>query len=433
MSNIIDVTMPSLGADMTEGTLVEWQASPGDALDKGDIIALLETQKGLIEMEVYQPGVITELLLEPVVTVPVGSVMARMSVADEAVQPAAPEPSHPAEQAAAIKAPVINAPVIKAPVIKVPAVSPGQPHQEGVPQPVRPRQGVLASPVVRKLAGEQQLDLSQLSGSGPGGAILLRDLPVSAPEAENRIDTRSDIKADTKADTKTTTRTATSPDTARAMRSAIAAAMEKSKREIPHYYLSQEMDITQAQRWLADFNADRGPEERILLLALMLKAIAQSLHKYPTLNGYYQQQTFTPNSAVHIGNVISLREGGLVVPAIHDVDQLSVEAIMIRLRNLSERSRRGVLRSSELMDASITVSNMGERGSDLLFGVIYPPQVAIIGIGKPRKTMLVKGDQPRVADVVTVSLAADHRVSDGMTGAKFLNALANTLQKPEKL
>ena len=259
--------------------------------------------------------------------------------------------------------------------------------------------------------------------------LLLRDLPVSAPEAENRIDTRSDIKADTK----TTTRTAASPDTARAMRSAIAAAMEKSKREIPHYYLSLEMDITQAQRWLADFNADRGPEERILLLALMLKAIAQSLHKYPALNGYYQQQTFTPNSAVHIGNVISLREGGLEVPAIHDVDQLSVDAIMIRLRDLSERSRRGVLRSSELMDASITVSNMGERGSDLLFGVIYPPQVAIIGIGKPRKTMLVKGDQPRVADVVTVSLAADHRVSDGMTGAKFLNALANTLQKPEKL
>ncbi|MBR9869044.1 MAG: 2-oxo acid dehydrogenase subunit E2 [Oceanospirillales bacterium] len=429
--------MPSLGADMTEGTLVEWQASPGDALNKGDIIALLETQKGLIEMEVYQPGVITELLLEPVVTVPVGSVMARMSVADVGVQPAAPEPSHPAEQAAAIKVPVIKAPVIKAPVIKGPAVSPGQPHQEGVPQPVRPRQGVLASPVVRKLAGAQQLDLSQLSGSGPGGAILLRDLPVTAPEAENRIDTRSDITADTKADikadTKTTTRTAASPDTALAMRSAIAAAMEKSKREIPHYYLSLEMDITQAQRWLADFNADRGPEERILLLALLLKAIAQSLHKYPALNGYYQQQTFTPNSAVHIGNVISLREGGLVVPAIHDVDQLSVEAIMIRLRDLSERSRRGVLRSSELMDASVTVSNMGERGSDLLFGVIYPPQVAIIGIGKPRKTMLVKGDQPRVADVVTVSLAADHRVSDGMTGARFLNALANTLQKPEKL
>ncbi len=424
MSKIIDVTMPSLCADMTEGTLVEWQASPGEALDKGDIIALRESQKGLIEMEVYQPGVITELLLEPVVTVPVGSVMARMSVEGEAAPPAAPEPSHPVEQAAAIKAPVNKEPVIKAPVIKVPAVSPGQPHEEAVPQPVRPRQGVLASPVVRKLAGEQQLDLSQLSGSGPGGAILLRDLPASAPEVKT---------AETRTDIKTKTRTAASPDTALAMRSAIAAAMEKSKREIPHYYLSQEMDITQAQRWLADFNADRGPEERILLLALMLKAIAQSLHKYPALNGYYQQQTFTPNRAVHIGNVISLREGGLVVPAIHDVDQLSVEAIMMRLRDLSERSRRGVLRSSELMDASITVSNMGERGSDLLFGVIYPPQVAIIGIGKPRNTMLVKGDQPRVADVVTVSLAADHRVSDGMTGARFLNALANTLQKPEKL
>ncbi|UTW04174.1 2-oxo acid dehydrogenase subunit E2 [Amphritea atlantica] len=396
MSKIIDVTMPSLGADMTEGTLVEWQAKPGDTLNKGDIIALLETQKGMIDMEVYQQGVITELLLEPVVSVPVGTVMARMSVAGEAARPAAPEASYPVAQAAAIKSPPVTS---------------DQSQQTVIPQPNRPRQGLLASPVVRKLAAEQQLDLSRLSGSGPEGAILLRDLPANGPEAN----------------------AAGSPDPAQAMRSAIAAAMAKSKREIPHYYLSLEIDITRAQRWLADFNAERGPEERILLLALLLKAVARSLHKYPALNGYYQQQTFTPNSAIHIGNVISLREGGLVVPAIHDVDQLSVEEIMVRLRDMSERSRRGVLRSSELLDASITVSNMGERGSDLLFGVIYPPQVAIIGIGKPRKTMLIKDDQPELAEVVTVSLAADHRVSDGMTGARFLNALANKLQKPEKL
>lgn len=400
MSKIIDVTMPSLGADMTEGTLVEWQAKPGDTLNKGDIIALLETQKGMIDMEVYQQGVITELLLEPVVSVPVGTVMARMSVAGEAARPAAPEASHTAAHS-----------VAQAAAIKSPPVTSDQVQQTVIPQSIRPRQGLLASPVVRKLAAEQQLDLSRLSGSGPEGAILLRDLPANGPEAN----------------------AAGSPDPAQAMRSAIAAAMAKSKREIPHYYLSLEIDITRAQRWLADFNAERVPEERILLLALLLKAIARSLHKYPALNGYYQQQTFTPNSAIHIGNVISLREGGLVVPAIHHVDQLSVEEIMVRLRDLSERSRRGVLRSSELLDASITVSNMGERGSDLLFGVIYPPQVAIIGIGKPRKTMLIKDDQPEVAEVVTVSLAADHRVSDGMTGARFLNALANKLQKPEKL
>jgi len=400
MSKIIDVTMPSLGADMTEGTLVEWQAKPGDTLNKGDIIALLETQKGMIDMEVYQQGVITELLLEPVVSVPVGTVMARMSVAGEAARPAAPEASHTAAHS-----------VAQAAAIKSPPVTSDQVQQTVIPQSIRPRQGLLASPVVRKLAAEQQLDLSRLSGSGPEGAILLRDLPANGPEAN----------------------AAGSPDPAQAMRSAIAAAMAKSKREIPHYYLSLEIDITRAQRWLADFNAERVPEERILLLALLLKAIARSLHKYPALNGYYQQQTFTPNSAIHIGNVISLREGGLVVPAIHHVDQLSVEEIMVRLRDLSERSRRGVLRSSELLDASITVSNMGERGSDLLFGVIYPPQVAIIGIGKPRKTMLIKDDQPEVAEVVTVSLAADHRVSDGMTGARFLNARANKLQKPEKL
>lgn len=396
MTNIIDVTMPSLGADMTEGTLVEWQVKPGDALDKGDIIALLETQKGLIEMEVFQPGVVMELLLEPVVTVPVGAVIARMRAGEKLAEPA---PVYPAEQATTMKA------------IPVP-VRQSQTNAEVVQQLIEPRQGVLASPVVRKLASEQQVDLNQLAGSGPKGAILLRDLLVNEP--------------------KTKTKT-TAIDTTQAMRSAIAAAMEKSKREIPHYYLSLEVNITQTQSWLTNFNVNRGPEERVLLLAVLLKAIAQSLYKYPALNGIYQAQTFIPSTAVHIGNVISLRNGGLVVPVIHDVAQLSIEEIMIKLRELSERARRGVLRSSDLIDTSITVSSMGERGSDLLFGVIYPPQVAIIGVGKPRKTMLVVDDQPRVADVLTVSLAADHRVSDGMIGAKFLNTLANKLQNPEKL
>lgn len=407
MTKSIDITMPSLGADMTEGTLVEWQVKPGDTLKKGDIIALLETSKGLIDMEVYQQGVVTELLLEPVVTVPVGTAMAKMEVEGEVVQPATsvPEAPQPAEPIAA------QTPSVTAPPVSLQPLSPQPERKAAEPPRVSTRQGVLASPVVRKLAAEQQLELSQLVGSGPGGAILLRDMASKQPQAK----------------------AASAADAAQTMRAAIAAAMEKSKREIPHYYLSLDVDITRAQSWLTAFNAERGPEERILLLALILKAIAQSLHQYPTLNGYYQQQQFAPSNAVHIGNVISLREGGLVVPAIHDVEQLSVEDIMVKLRDISERSRRGVLRSSELMDATITVTNMGERGSDLVLGVIYPPQVAIIGIGKTRKGMLVKEDQPLVADLLTVTLAADHRVSDGMIGAKFLNALANKLQKPEKL
>lgn len=382
---LMDITMPSLGADMTEGTLVEWLAKPGDTLNKGDIIAVIETQKGAIDMEVYYAGVVTELLVQPVVHLPVGTVMARMQVEGDAAAAA--------EITASEGAQVQQAPVVEAPQLE--------------PVIASPRQGVLASPVVRRLAAEQGLNLSNLHGSGPQGAILLRDLASTA-----------------KAKTKTP---------AESMRAAIAAAMQKSKQEIPHYYLSLEVDIANAQAYLQQLNAGREPEQRILLLAVLLKATAKALAKYPQLNGYYQQQQFVPAEAINIANAISLREGGLMLPIIHHVEQQTVDELMQALRGISSRSRIGHLRSSELTGASITVTSIGERGSDAVFGVIYPPQVAIIGFGRPRQAVVVKDGAPAVSELMTITLSADHRVSDGAIGTKFLNSLSNQLQKPEKL
>jgi pyruvate dehydrogenase E2 component (dihydrolipoamide acetyltransferase) len=191
----------------------------------------------------------------------------------------------------------------------------------------------------------------------------------------------------------------------------------------------------------------------VILLALLLKALANSLVKYPKLNGFYQNHFsqgdsphkdvpqddlskgshFEQASAIHIGNVISLRQGGLVVPAIHNVDKLSVNEVMQGLRDITKRSRNGHLRSSELMYATITVTNMGERGADSVFGIIYPPQVAILGFGKVRKIAKVVNDKVVIAQALTVSLSADHRVIDGMLAAKFLNYLAKKLQKADRL
>lgn len=419
-SNLIEITMPSLGSDMTEGTLVEWLVHVGDRVKKGDIIAVIETQKGAIDMEVYQSGIVAEIVVQPVVKVPVGTLLARLQAteavpAPKVVTTATPKAETTAMPKAEIAASSKPAPVSVQSAVKA-AAKPAM-DLDKKPAAVPLRAGVVASPAARKRAAEQKINLSAISGSGPAGAILLRDLVAvkGAPKAAAFAE---------KAEKMTP---------AEAMRAAIASAMERSKKEIPHYYIALDIDITAAQQWLQQVNAGKEPEQRTLLLAVMLRAVARSLAKFPQLNGYYVDGQFQPGKAIHIGNVISLREGGLLVPAIHDVDQLTVEETMLALKDVSDRSRTGHLRTSELTDATITVTSMGERGCDSVFGVIYPPQVAIIGLGKARRAAVVKDETVVICDMMTATLSADHRVSDGIVGAKFLNILAKNLQQPESL
>jgi pyruvate dehydrogenase E2 component (dihydrolipoamide acetyltransferase) len=410
VAELEDITMPSLGADMTEGTLTQWLVKQGDKVNSGDIIAVLETQKGAIDMEVYSSGTITEILVEPVIEVPVGTILARIALAEpsnkvvESVVPAVDKANETSVQV------VETSPVNKQVNVTNVKIS-----------------DVKASPIARRLAKEQQINLTYIIGSGPQGAILLNDL-TSLLTDKKQLNSKKLKSAGT---------------TEQNMRNAIAVAMTKSKQEIPHFYLSVEVDVTTAQQWLLQQNQASSPEDHVILLALLLKALANSLVKYPKLNGFYQNDIsqsdlpqgdhFEQVSAIHIGNVISLRQGGLVVPAIHDVDKLSITELMQSLRDITERSRNGHLRSSELMDATVTVTNMGERGADSVFGIIYPPQVAILGFGKVREIAKVVNDNMVVAQVLTLSLSADHRVIDGMLAAKFLNYLGKTLQKPEHL
>jgi pyruvate dehydrogenase E2 component (dihydrolipoamide acetyltransferase) len=423
VAELEDITMPSLGADMTEGTLTEWLVKEGDQVNSGDIIAVLETQKGAIDMEVYSSGTIAEILIEPVIEVPIGTVLARIAIAEPSQKSSVPTP---------ILAPiptVIPDEITSEPLTET-EISTAVSEQVKVTD--TKVTDIKASPIVRRLAKEQQLNLTTIKGSGPQGAILLNDLA-------------SFLKTETKAKPETKSEQHKLADKAvQNMRNAISVAMAKSKQEIPHFYLSLELDITNVQKWLQQKNQTTPPEEHVLLLALLLKALAYALVKYPKFNGFYQnafyqdstfgkKSTFEQASAIHIGNVISLRQGGLVVPAIHDVDKLSVSELMHGLRDITQRSRNGHLRSSELMDGTITVTNMGERGADSVFGIIYPPQVAILGFGKARETAKIVNGNVVVASVLTVSLSADHRVIDGMLAAKFLNYLSKQLQKPERL
>ena len=363
-----ELTMPSFGADMESGVVSEWRIKPGDRIQKGDIIAVIETNKGAIDMEAFQTGTVHELLVEPGSRVPVGTPIATLSD-DKAEAPSTDS--------------VIS---------------------------TRPK----ASPLARKQAQVRGIDLRGLSGSGPDGAILAADLPTPIPH-------RPEVNTPEPGDEK------------EMMRRAIAAAMARSKREIPHYYLATTIDLQTALEWMTQYNHDKPADEQLLMTALLHKAIALALVDSPELNGFYQNGQFQPADEIHLGMAISIRTWGLITPALHRVDKAPLPELMQRMRDLTLRARRGGLRSSEMTDATITVSSMGERGVETLFGVIYPPQVALIGIGCPQtRPWVVNGAVcPRL--LVNVSLAADHRVSDGHQGAKFLRRVTKLLQHPERL
>ncbi len=424
----MDIVMPSLGADMEEGTLTQWQVRAGDTVTAGDIIAVIETNKGAIDMEVFESGVISELCLEPVVTVPVGTVMATMVPTHDSAEDNVPSAQTTNNAAPSVQTTDHAAPPAQAPEDDAPAAQ----HEDG-PEPNLKFVGarVVASPAARLLAQREHLSLSAVTGSGPHGAVLLRDLYL----AESRRSAHGELATGLAAEAASAKPALkpNAPDDDNKMRRSIALIMEKSKREIPHYYLTQEIDISVAKKFLDTINAEREPEQRLLLLALMLRAIAMVLPQHPQLNGYYQHDRFEHKKNIHIGNAITLRGAGLVVPAIHNVESLSLDQTMAALRDVIARSRSGHLRSSELSNATITVSNIGDRGADAVFAVIYPPQVAIIGLGKPQQKARVIDGNIKACFSITVSLSADHRVSDGVTGAKFLNALDNQLQHPEIL
>lgn len=395
--------MPSLGADMEAGTLVEWLVKPGDQVKRGDVVAVVETQKGAIEIEIFEAGQIERILVGLDTKVPVGTPLARILTDEDAKSGAA----------AVVAAPPRVAP---APVVReVPRpAAPATPAPSIVTAPSAGR--VRASPAARRLAQTRGVDLGTMAGSGPGGAIVRVDVERGLAGVAGPAQERRSVGLDLDA-----------------MRVAIAAAMARSKREIPHYYLEHHVDVGKCEAWLARTNAERPPDRRLLMGALTLKAVALAARRYPAVNGFYRDGKFEASSAVHPGMAIAIRGGGLAAPAIHDADKLALDDLMTRMRDLVQRMRAGRIRSSEIADATITVSSLGERGVEALYGVIYPPQVAIVGIGKVvvRPWVIDGAIGPR--PVVTVTLAADHRVSDGHAGALFLTEIGKLLQEPEKL
>jgi pyruvate dehydrogenase E2 component (dihydrolipoyllysine-residue acetyltransferase) len=368
---VAEFVMPTLGADMTAGRLVTWVKHPGDTVTRGDIIAEVDTDKGLIEVEVFTSGVLEKTLVEPGTKVPVGTPLAIIREAGE-------EPA---------------------------AVS-GTPAPPSVPATeVRTR----VSPAARRLAAELSVDPASVHGTGPDGAVTLDDVRKTGGTVEVRA------------------------DRGERMRQAIAAAVSRSKREVPHYYIGHTIDLGPVFAWLAEQNRERPVARRLVHSALLVKAVALTLRDFPELNARWVEGRAARIADINVGLAISLRDGGLVAPALHHADRLSVDELMARTLDLVERARAGALRSSELSEPTITVTILGDRGVDTVYGVIYPPQVAIVGFGTVVERPWVVDGSVVARRLVRATLAADHRVSDGHRGALFLAAMAGRLQDPARL
>jgi pyruvate dehydrogenase E2 component (dihydrolipoamide acetyltransferase) len=447
---MIDFLLPSLGADMDKAKLVMWMVSPGDQVHKGQIIAELETDKANLEVECWNDGVIEELVVAPgPARLPVGTVLARIRALDEAapklsaepppgaaVAPAPPsahhEPPPPIRHLAhqlgvdlaTVEGTGSNGGVTRADVERAaqPVVAVVTPTTEAQASPTimaRPR----LSPRARALADQLGVDATGVTGTGPNGLIVARDVEAAAAQTvEASAPPPSPVTVSEEAE-----------DKHDAMRRAIARSMSHSKKEIPHYYLATHIDLARAMSWLENRNEERPITGRVLPAALLLKATALALRETPDLNGHYVDDRFQPGGGIHIGVAVSLREGGLVAPAIHDADRLDLDEVMTGLRDLVNRARSWRLRSSEMSDPTITVTNLGDRGVETAFPVIIPPQVAIVGFGKVVETPVVVDGKVIIHPVVHATLAADHRVTDGHRGGLFLDALDRILQEPESL
>jgi pyruvate dehydrogenase E2 component (dihydrolipoamide acetyltransferase) len=506
--------MPVLGADMDQGTLVEWLVKPGDQIHKGDIIAVVDTDKSAIEVESFHTGTIVELITPVGETVPVGTVLATITEAgEEAGEPGAAEPGGRAADAAeagrpgaaeagvpvtagaraAMAVPTAGAAhpeaAAEAPKSKrAPAKrGPGRARPARKPAPTGPGAPARSTPLVRHEAAQLGVDLATVHGTGPGGTITRADVEHAAASRWRRVTPlarrlsaelgvdlgtvtgtgpggavrEADVRRAASAGTPPAQPPAAQPPTAAAaptgpvgagkavparkaerpgkakraqsMRQAIGRLMARSKREIPHYYVSNTVDMAATMTWLRECNRSLDMSQRLVPAALLLRATALAARQVPELNGYWTEDHFVPGEAVHLGVAISLRGGGLITPAIHHAADLAPGELMAKLRDLVSRARAGRLRSSEMTDATITVTNLGDQGVESVTGVIYPPQVALVGFGKIVERPWAVNGLLGIRPVVVTTLAADHRATDGYTGGRFLTAIAELLQRPEEL
>ena len=402
-----NVVMPQMGYDMREGTVVRWYKQEGETVDRGEVIADIETDKATVEFEAYTGGVLGRIVAEAGVAVPVGELIAIITEPGESVPDVAvPAPS--------------PAPAAAAPAPVAPAAS------EAAPPPPSDG-GVRASPIARRLARERGIDLSLVAGTGPNGRITERDVenfqapaavaePVSAPAAAAEpvaapADSRIELSR---------------------MRQTIARVTSDSKTTAPHFYVTAEIDMGSAMSLRRDVNDASDPENRVSVNDLMVKACALALAKHPKFNSFYRGDHLEVRGAMNIGIAIAL-ESGLILPGVSNCESKSLLQIAAATKDLIARANSGTLRNEEYSSTTFSISNMGMFDVESFTAIIYPPHAAILAVGSVKQQPVVRDGELRVGTMMKATLSTDHRVADGAEAAQFLMEIKRVLENPVSL
>ena len=405
----VDVIMPSLGFDMTEGTLARWLVQEGERIEKGQAIAEIETEKATVEIEATLSGVLAKIVVAGGRTVPVGTVIGTIAAPEE--KP--PEKTPPAVQ----------------PVAAPPATPPRAPEPPAAVPPPFDEGRVKASPVARRMAEEAGLDLSRVRGTGTGGRVMERDVeaaiasktasPPAAPAAPPRAPEPPAVPS---GETLPLNR----------MRRAIARRMVESKTTAPHFYVTVEIDMDETMRMREQLNRIAPAGEKVSVNDFVVAAAARTLPRFPGLNASYRDGNVETHRVVNIGIAVAL-EDGLITPVLRDADGKTLKAIAAESRALSDRARAGKLRSDDLGSGTFTVSNLGMFEVDEFIAIINPPEAAILAVGAVTRRPVAAGDAVRVAQVMKATLSVDHRVADGAQAGQFLREFRKLLENPVNL
>ena len=398
------VVMPQMGYDMQEGTLVRWLKQEGEEVKRGEPIAEIETDKAVVEMEAYASGVVLKTVVSEGTTVPVGQAIAFIGQTGESIPEGEPAP----EPVAKAEAPTAAA----QPEIARPSEAPAS-------------EQVKASPLARRIAEEKGIDLAQIPGTGPGGRITRDDITAfEAGISEAMPAASSPEKAPTPSDGELVPLSR--------MRQAIARRTAQSKREVPHFYVTADVDMTLAMTLRQQLNESLGGEARVTVNDLIVKACALTLVKFPTFNASFEGDHLRMNSGINVGMAVAV-EHGLLVVSLGDCRDRSMVDISKTSKEVVERAQSGVMREEDYTGSTFSISNMGMFDVDSFSAIIYPPQAAVIAVGTVRKQPVVRDDQITIAQVMKATLSTDHRVADGAQAAQFLVEIKRVLENPVTL
>lgn len=398
-----NIVMPQMGYDMREGTVVRWHKKEGETVARGDVLAEIETDKATVEFEAYTSGVLGKIVAEAGVVVPVGELIAVITAPGEALSSDLMLAEEPPS-------------VAPGPAVPPPAPPAAPAATTALPEDVR------ASPIARRLARERGISLIDITGTGPGGRIVERDVLEYTPSPSPAAVTAPTVSSNPPPELVQLSR----------MRQAIARVTADSKREAPHFYVTAEVDMTRAMGQRREINEALSGEYRITVNDLIVKAAAMALVKHPKFNASFQGEALRMNSVINIGIAIAL-EAGLMVPGIGDCAGMSLTEIGAASKDLIERANSGRLRNQEYSETTFSISNLGMYEVESFAAIIYPPHAAVLAAGSVKEQAVVRDGQLAVAQIMKATLSADHRVADGAEAARFLAEIKNILENPVTL